>query len=70
MADLKLPRLPDRTPVKLTIVIGSELHEALKAYADRYAEAYGTVEPVVELIPYMLEAFLSSDRKAVRGHRS
>lgn len=69
MADLKLAKLPDRTPVKLTIVIGSELNEALKAYADRYAEAYGTVEPVVELIPYILEAFLASDRKTVRGHR-
>lgn len=66
MAELKLPKLPDRTPVKLTILIGAELNETLKAYADRYAAVYGSVEPVVELIPYMLEAFIAGDRGA--GH--
>ncbi|MDC7675147.1 DUF2274 domain-containing protein [Asticcacaulis machinosus] len=69
MADLKLPKLPDRTPVKLTIVIGSELNEALKAYADRYAQAYGAREPVVELIPFILEAFLVSDKAGGRPGR-
>jgi len=62
MADLKLPKLPDRTPVKLTISISPDLNRALADYASIYAETYGNEEPVSELIPAMLAAFLSSDR--------
>ncbi|MCA1936917.1 MAG: DUF2274 domain-containing protein [Asticcacaulis sp.] len=32
-----------------------------------YAAAYGATEPVVDLIPYMLEAFLQSDKGFKRG---
>ena len=66
MGDLKLSRLPDRTPVKLAIVILPDLHQRLQAYATRYAETYGVEEPVVELIPAMLAAFLDSDREPNR----
>ena len=62
MADLKLPRLPDRTPVKLAITVTPELHRALADYAAVYAEAYGREESVTELIPAMLAAFLDGDR--------
>lgn len=62
MPDLKLQKLPDRTPVKLTISVTPDLHHALQDYARCYAEAYGTEEPAVELIPHMLAAFLSGDR--------
>ncbi|MDC7682131.1 DUF2274 domain-containing protein [Asticcacaulis sp. BYS171W] len=62
MAELKLPRLPDRTPVKLTVTLGAELNQALKDYADLYQTTYGSPESVVELIPFMLEAFLASDK--------
>ena len=34
MADLKLCRLPDRVPVKLTVMVEPDLHKALLAYAD------------------------------------
>lgn len=66
MADLKLPRLPDRTPVKLTIVIQPDLHERLKAYSVVYKEAYDRQEPITELIPAILAAFLESDRAFAR----
>lgn len=69
MAELKLPKLPDRTPVKLTITVGAELHQALKEYADLYQATYGTAEPVTDLIPFMLEAFLQSDKSFLRGMR-
>lgn len=69
MAELKLAKLPDRTPIKLTIVIGAELNEALKAYGERYTAAYGVSEPVIELIPYMLETFLQSDKGSNKGTR-
>ena len=67
MPDLKLAKLPDRTPIKLAITITPDLHQMLQDYAARYAEAYGREEPVVELVPAMLAAFLESDRGFVRS---
>ncbi len=69
MAELKLARLPDRTPVKLTITVGAELHLALKEYADLYQATYGAAEQVIDLIPFMLEAFLQSDKGFTRSGR-
>lgn len=70
MTDLKLGKLPDRTPVKLTIIITPTLNQALRAYAELSREAYGQAEPVTELIPYMLENFLASDRTYAKGLKS
>lgn len=66
MADLKLAQLPDRTPVKLSISVMPDLLQALTDYAALYATTYGRDEPVAELIPAMLGAFLESDRAFVR----
>ena len=60
--ELKLAKLPDRTPVKLSITITPDLHEALHDYARCYAQTYGSEEPVTELIPHMLANFLATDR--------
>ena len=62
MTDLKLGRLPDRTPVKIAINLPPELHQSLMYYAALYAERYEREEPVIELIPAMLAAYLESDR--------
>lgn len=62
MAEIKLGRLPDRTPVKLAITMTPELHNALADYAAIYNETYGQSEPIAELVPHMLAAFLASDR--------
>ena len=62
MTDLKLGRLPDRTPVKLAINLPHKLHQSLIQYAALYAERYLREEPVIELIPAMLAAYLESDR--------
>jgi len=61
MTELKLPKLPDRTAVKITITASADLNRDLQDYADTYAAAYGTKETVAELIPYMLAAFIASD---------
>lgn len=66
MADLKLAKLPDRTPVKLTITITPDLQAALQSYANLFAANYGVEEPITELIPAMLSAFLESDRSLMR----
>lgn len=69
MVDLKLARLPDRTPIKLSITVLPDLHQSLHDYARLYAEAYGREEPVADLIPAMLAAFLESDREFARAHK-
>jgi hypothetical protein len=66
MTDIKLGRLPDRTPVKLAVLVLPDLHEALVDYAKLYREAYGREEAVADLIPAMLAAFLESDRGFAR----
>jgi hypothetical protein len=67
MADLKLAQLPDRTPVKLNILVSPQLHADLQRYAALYKEAYGREEAVTDLIPSMLAAFLESDRAFARA---
>ena len=62
MAELKLGKLPDRTPIKLTITITPHLHRSLQAYAAAYEQAYGVSEPLTTLIPAILTAFLDGDR--------
>ena len=70
MPSIKLQRLPDRTPLKVTILVSPELSHALHEYAGVYEAAYGRAEPVAELIPAILEAFLQSDREFARARRS
>lgn len=69
MPDFRLPRLPDRKPVKMTISLPPELHRALSDYAELYKEVYGKSEPVQELIPAMLGSFLNGDRRFARRRR-
>jgi len=68
MADIRLGRLPERTPVRLAINVTPELHRRLQAYGQVYAEAYQAEEPLAELIPAMLGAFLDSDREFLRRY--
>ncbi len=44
MADLKLSQLRDRNPVKLSIAVMPDLHQALNDYAVLYATTYGRVK--------------------------
>jgi hypothetical protein len=67
MPELKLPQLPDRTPVKISISLMPDLHQALADYAALYAKTYGRDEPIAELIPAILAAFLDSDRTFTRA---
>jgi hypothetical protein len=67
VAELKLPKLPDRTPVKLTVSVTPELSRGLHDYGAAYEATYGKAESVVDLIPFMLQAFLDSDRWFARN---
>ena|SRR5260370_1788376 len=66
---MKLSKLPDRTPVKLTTTLMPDLAARLRDYADFYAETYGTREEVVDLVPFMLQAFLDGDADFRRASR-
>ncbi len=67
MQALRLSKLPDRNPVKITITVQPDLHAALRVYAELYRESYGDEESVAELIPYMLQTFLETDRGFARA---
>jgi hypothetical protein len=67
MPELTLQKLPERTPIKLSIVITPQLNDDLSRYAELYASTYGKEEAVIDLIPAMLIAFLESDRTFVKG---
>ena len=69
MGGLRLARLPDRTPVKITIAVPPHLHQALADYAELYRETYGQEEPVQDLIPAMLASFLEGDKAYTRRRR-
>ncbi|OAZ12399.1 hypothetical protein TH15_17595 [Thalassospira profundimaris] len=66
---MKLAKLPDRKPVKLTVTVNAGLNRKLRDYATLYRETYGESEAVAELIPFMLEAFLENDRVFVRARK-
>lgn len=67
MADLKLPKLPDRTPVKLVLTLPPELARALGDYQAIYNERYAASEPLCELAIHMLTAFLAGDREFAKA---
>jgi len=69
MPELRLRNLADRRPVKMVISLSPELNQALLDYAALYGEVYGQPEPVHELIPAMLAAFLDGDRAFARRRR-
>ena len=70
MSELKLGKLPDRTPVKITITVSPDLNQALRDYAAIYRATYGEAESVADLIPFMLGAFLESARGFARARKT
>jgi len=69
MSPLKLPKLPDRETAKLSFVASADLKRQLEEYAALYAKEYGRKEALADLIPFMLEAFLASDREFQKALR-
>jgi hypothetical protein len=67
---LRLAKLPDRTPVKMTLVLDPSLHARLADYASLYHETYGEAARIEDLVPAMLERFLDGDRQFRRARKS
>ena len=59
--NLKIGKLPDMTPTKLSINVTPYLKSDLDIYAQLYQQAYSDKQNVANLIPLMLEGFLASD---------
>lgn len=69
MPELKLAKLPDRVPVKLTITVQPDLAQGLREYAAVYRATYGEAESVEELVPFMLASFLEGDRGFAKARK-
>lgn len=69
MPELKLAKLPNRVPVKLTITVRPDLAQALREYAAVYRATYGEAESMEELIPFMLASFLEGDRGFAKARK-
>tara|TARA_B100000949_G_scaffold51698_1_gene45333 strand:+ start:663 stop:887 length:225 start_codon:yes stop_codon:yes gene_type:complete len=67
---LRLDKLPDRTPVRMSLAVEPTLAKALTDYAEIYRQTYGEEEKPEALIPAMLEQFLSSDKGFKRARNS
>jgi len=61
MRTLKIGKLRDTTPVKLTITLMPELEADLQEYAQVYERTYGQKEKPADLVPLMLASFMASD---------
>ena len=70
MTKMRLSKLPDRAPVKLTVTLAPDLAARLRSYADLYAETYGVREEPAELVPFILDAFLKGDVEFRRASRA
>lgn len=67
---LRLDKLPDRTPVRMTVSVDPDLASALADYAEIYRQAYGAEEKPETLIPAMLKTFLGNDAGFKRARRA
>jgi len=67
---LRIGKLPDLTPVKLTVSLDREVHQMLEDYARIYSESYGEAVKPSELIPSMIAGFLASDNGFKRARKA
>lgn len=58
---LKIQKLKDMTPIKMSLTVTPDLMSDLKAYARIYERTYQDTQEPAALIPHMLEAFLATD---------
>lgn len=67
---LRIAKLPDLTPVKLTISVDPALHQMLEDYARIYSESYGDAVKPAALVPSMIARFLATDNGFKRARKA
>ena len=70
MPTLRIGRLPDLTPVKLTVTLEPEVHRMLEDYARIYSDSYGQAGKPSELVPSMIAGFLATDNGFKRARKA
>lgn len=65
MTTLKLGRIPDERPVKLTIEVPAPLHRKLVVYGEALARETGQAEPIppARIAPPMIAGYIDSDKE-------
>lgn len=66
---LRLGPVPKMPQVRVTITLSAELKASLDRYAEIHALSTGESHGIVQLIPYMLQAFITNDRAFVAATR-
>jgi hypothetical protein len=67
MPDLKLGRLPNRTPVKMAISIMPDYEEALRDYAAIHSAQHGVESTPADIASGMVEQFIINDREFAKA---
>lgn len=67
---LKIGAIPDRTPIKLSLSLSPDVHDALQDYASIHAKEFGQNAQVTDLAALMIERFLASDTQFKRARKS
>ena len=67
---LRIAKLPDLTPVKMTVSLEPELYQMLEDYAQIYRDNYGEAVKTADLVPYMIAGFLASDNGFKRARKA
>ncbi|WP_173934960.1 DUF2274 domain-containing protein [Chelativorans sp. Marseille-P2723] len=72
MTRLKLGRILDERPVKLTIEVSAPLHRKLLAYGEALARETGHTEPILpaKIAPPMIAGYIDSDKEFAKIWRS
>lgn len=68
---IRLPKLPDRVPVKVTISLNPDLHRAVTEYSEIYRVTYGQdeAEPVAEILPFIIQDYIDNDKGFAKERR-
>ena len=67
---LRIAKLPDLTPIKLSVSLEPEIHQMLEDYARIYGDNYGEAIKPAELIPSMIAGFLATDNGFKRARKA
>jgi len=67
---LRIAKLPNSTPVKLTVSLEPEVHQMLEDYARIYGDSYGETVKPAQLIPSMITGFLATDNGFKRARKA
>lgn len=66
---LKLGPIPDRNPVKMSIALPPDVHDALSDYSKIYSREHGQELQLAVLASLMIEKFLESDAAFKRARK-